>query len=360
MGKKRFSSSALTKTYTSSSSAASSSGQTQRSSLSVADKLLKLRLEGIQHERNLSSGTASVSHTAFAANVGPTQVDAELAHMLGQHYIEPQARVKPRNRGHLAPKSWNTKATSRGRVSSQMRLDRKRSHTPGSSLTDLCLAQVTQNIHEYLGCGLSYLPGYIKAQLLACLDGPHDDVVWRDIVPEETDDVHDLDLSLTRPVLSCLRRLVGLQRVRLSISQIELGSVIDALPLVLQELVVCVSASRRSIVSDALTRAYWRRLSSHFIALRSITIVLCQWETGLDREIQELELPDLYALLLDGPDWREAFDTVKDVYFVVSDKSELRQMTDSIRFKEFKSALRHCRKKGRHVECSVVAREQMS
>lgn len=350
MGRKRATSARLTRAYATASSSSSSSATVglshAHSPLTVADKLSKLRLEGIQHERNIAGTSVKSLVGVPSHNSRPLQITPDVSQLLGQHYIEPQSRIKPRNRGHLAPRSWNEHLTKRTLLHN-VHHGHGLLHRGRMTLVDQCLHEITRDIVSYMDSGMNFLPGYIKAQLLASLTSEQDDVVWHDILPEEDDDIHAVDLSLTRPPIKCLRRLTAVRSVTLSVAQVE-SIMISALPSVLQELIIRPLSDMFN--TQPAQRAYWRRLSSHFIALKVIRL-----------DLQYLDIHNLSAIdiilgaLLEGPDWREAFETVDEIVVVARSDDDAAFLSSSVPIFGFRSSLRKLRRRGRHVECRVTA-----
>lgn len=340
MGKKRSTTSILTKTYASSFSASSS--HVNKNTLSVTDKLSKLRLEGLQQERNLHGSPRS--RGPISSSSVPSQVVPEISEILGQEYVQPQSRFKPRNRGHLAPRSWHIhNNTVRGGL---MVLDYNiGSDVSNHTLVDICLSHVLNNIDDYLDCGMNHLPGFLKSRILGCSYEGINDAVWRDIVPEVDDEIAAVDLSMAKPTLACLKRLIGLRTASISASQVESG-LIAALPSVLQDLTI--RPLEVILDSTPARKAYWRRLSSHLIALRRITLDL----RALDIASQS-GLDALLGLLLEGPDWREALETVRDLVFMVRTEEDAAQLASSLPYLAFKGSLRKVRRRGKHVDCHI-------
>lgn len=347
MGKKRFNSATLTKNYATSSprAQAAAGAASDRLELSVTDKLSKLRLEELRHERN----TAGSSRLSVPADVANRQIigDPEISALLGLEYVEPASRIKPRSRGHLAPKSWDT-PTRRKRHDLAYEADNRRDNKI-PSLVEIGLKVVANDVEAFLGCGMNYLPAYMRSYILSSLTrSSNSEIIWNDIVPSEEadDEITALDIHYSKPTPVYIRRLSGLRTVSVSLSQMETGLVF-ALPSVLQELSIVVDFSSQDLhLPTTRSHATWRKLSSYFVALRDIKIDLRRVDPSLD----QVAVTALWKLLLHGPDWHYAFDTVKRITIVADSSMHLAVDYHKLVSEE----LRVKRRPGKHVEVLVT------
>lgn len=358
MGKKRFNSAILTKTYASSSSSLSHVSQAStKHELSVTDKLLQLRLEGIKHERN-SSG-AHVVPTSIVPPVG-IHVDSEVSELLGHEYITPRSRqvlryrtrLESRSPGHLAPKSW-TRAPRNARQSTSISR-RQLNRRPGvPTLVSLCLERIALQIDDYLECGLEYVPGHMKSVLLSSLDPESsNEAIWLDIVPlsEEADDTIEwLDISRTNVPTSTLRRLSGLRQVKCSIAQLHSGLIFH-LPSVLYELAFGLDGPARS--GFLASRLQWRKLATHFVALRHMIFDF----RGLRDDEDLKESLSLLETLRLGPDWHSGLDTLTQISVVTNHGNDPMRESLLAAVTALRDRLKAQRRRGKHIDCHFTVK----
>lgn len=360
MGKKRISSSILTKIHASSSSSSSSSvhapsnQRRNQSELSVTDRLSQLRLEDIRHERNASKA----GPTSLAEIQGSTRGDREISDLLGHTYVQPAPRIKLRNSGHRAPRSWQT--PSHGRRSQQA--VGSPSERFEGTLSARCLNRIACSIEQYLGCGMQFLPGYLKSQLLSDVHNVTQTLledIWSDLLSPDIGDESVTSIDLHRaqlPKISTLKRLEALHTVVVSSMQFDRG-IILALPSVLQDLTIVEDISLETTASQQQARQIsWRKVSRHLVAVRKIQIQYTFTKDDIDTA---RSLVALIELLESSVQWEAVFDTLKLIVFHCARSTHLTlpEVTKAIR--SLQESLRHQRRLGRHIEirCSKTVGE---
>lgn len=347
MGKNRVNSAVLTKSYSSTSAQAGQDRAARKATLSVAEKLSQLRLEGLKHERKVSSRNQlgpSPVHSAI-------QGDPEVAAILGREYVSPLPRVKPRSRGHLAPKSWDqAHGASRQKLPGQQ-MQSLAVALKSSSLVDLCLKLISSRINEFTGCGMQYLPAHIRSILLSTLDtNGSNDAVWKDLVPiaEEVDDALTwLDISRTTASATTLKRLGGIRSATLSVHQVDNGLVF-AFPSVLRE--ISIDLDNGPSIDFQIRKAQWRRLATHFVALRHVILLFNRAIDDLDASacISSLDLLD------SAPDWQECFATVTQITLITSIINPRIQNDIYHAFTQVRENITGKRKRGKHIDFQIM------
>lgn len=351
MGKRRINSALLTKSYSASSGPARKTQDSVGSStLSVVYKLSQLRLESLKHERNNASRHSHGSSSVIGV---PTVLpgDAEIAESFGSHYVAPLPRAKARSRGHLAPKSWDVNRTSTRRRSFHADDAPDTIQTGVTGLLDLCLQSISSHIREHVGCGMQFLPPYIKSILLSSLrSDDSNDTVWLELVPEEDnadDAITWLDITSSRVSAQNLKRLGGIRFGRLSVDQVNSGLVF-ACPTVIALLMITID--RTSLTGIQITKLVRQRLATHFVALRHIYMdVHCLRE---DHDLPAFQ--SILDTLETAPNWNDGFDTLTDVVLLLPAIENEISVQMQCSFDLVKAKVAKHRRRGKYVEFHIL------
>ncbi|ORY81513.1 hypothetical protein BCR37DRAFT_387762 [Protomyces lactucae-debilis] len=280
--------------------------QAPKPAVSVNERLEQLRLEA-RGSRPIAASVLAHSRSGPALPAHP-----DIASFLGLQYQEPQARAKPKSRGHLAPKSWTTPGHLR---SSSRPQSTTRIYAGLNRLSDLCLYCIKGHINHMTGLGLHYLPPHLKARLLTNLDGRRiSGHALQDLVPNEEDEIEHLNLTWLsdvpigvlsniseRDIARVLRRLTSLRRLTIDAPQLE--HFYMYLPRVVEHLSLGVGQSDTGLPS-------WSAIGTHFLSLKSLTVV----DPGSD-------LLERLASI----DWKGSLRTIRTLYIGWSNTLEVEQ-----------------------------------
>ena len=271
-------------------------------SVSVSEKLSKLRIEGRNAERNRHL----LGHTQLSRPIRDVSLigDPEISALLGvRPAIQPDPRVKGRLAGaYLTPKSWLIQPQKRALTTPATR-------TTLESLRSICLRHITENIDSYRGLGMQYLAGHFKSDLLSSIKSQYSESAWADIVPEEDDTISWIDLQHTpcnaRALMRYLPRMPMLLEVTLTMTQLLTG-VGTRLSPVLRKLNVVVAGTSATTYDYDSINATFKALSRRLISLRHIII------TSPSQEL----ITSCALLMSSAADWSGAWSTVTHLDFV--------------------------------------------